>query len=62
VVWHHGEIPAAIVQFPVVNLDDVPSAWPEERFDLVWVLKRNADASQYTFSQLNQKLLDGDQP
>jgi broad specificity phosphatase PhoE len=61
VVWHHGEIPAAIAQFPVANMSDVPSAWPEERFDLVWVLKRNADASQYTFSQLNQKLLDGDQ-
>jgi len=62
VVWHHGEIPAAIAQFPVANMNDVPSAWPEERFDLVWVLKRDVDSMHYTFSQLNQKLLDGDQP
>jgi hypothetical protein len=60
VVWHHGEIPAAIGEFPIVNKNDIPSAWPEERFDLVWVLSRDADSSQYTFSELNQRLLDGD--
>jgi hypothetical protein len=60
VVWHHGEIPAAIGEFPIVNKSDIPSAWPEERFDLVWVLSRDADSSQYTFSELNQRLLDGD--
>ena len=62
VVWHHGELPAAIAEFPVVNIDDVPSQWPEERFDLVWVLQRDAGSLQYTFSQLNQRLLDGDKP
>jgi hypothetical protein len=62
VVWHHGELPATIANFPIVNMGDLPSQWPEERFDLVWVLKRDADSLEYTFSQLNQRLLDGDQP
>ncbi len=62
VVWHHGELPAAIAEFPIVNQSEVPSEWPEERFDLVWVLKRDTDSLQYTFSQLNQRLLDGDKP
>lgn len=60
VVWHHGEIPAAIGEFPILNSHDIPGAWPEERFDLVWVLNRDADSTEYTFSQLNQRLLKGD--
>lgn len=60
VVWHHGELPAAISEFPITNKNEVPTSWPEERFDLVWVLTRDANSTEYSFSQLNQRLLDGD--
>lgn len=60
VVWHHGEIPVAIREFSIENEDDVPSEWPQERFDLVWVLTKVAGSQAYQFSSLNQRLLDGD--
>ena len=59
VVWHHGNLPELLSHLPIANHGDVPSAWPEERFDLIWVLTRSGDA--YTFAQVDQDLLDGDQ-
>ena len=44
VVWHHGELPHLLSQFKIINSDGVPSAWPEDRFDLVWVLQREPGA------------------
>ena len=47
--------------FPLQNLADVPEHWPEDRFDLYWILERAADGSgQYRFSVRPQLLLDGD--
>lgn len=60
VVWHHGELPAAIGEFAIVNKEDVPSEWPPERFDLVWVLTKVSASRSYQFSSLNQHLLVGD--
>lgn len=59
VVWHHGNLPELLSHLPITNHGDVPSAWPEERFDLIWVLTRSGDA--FTFTQVDQDLLDGDQ-
>jgi len=63
VVWHHGELPHLLSQFKIINSDGVPSAWPEDRFDLVWVLQREpADEPTYRFSISPQLLLAGDKP
>jgi hypothetical protein len=75
VVWHHGELPHLLSQFEIINSDGVPSAWPEDRFDLVWVLQREpgagagaagagapADEPTYRFTITPQLLLAGDQP
>lgn len=73
VVWHHGELPHLLSQFKIINSDGVPSAWPEDRFDLVWVLQREpgagvgaagatGDEPTYRFSISPQLLLAGDKP
>jgi len=58
IVWHHGSIPAFISALPVGNPDEVPASWPEDRFDLIWVLR--ADGSSYRWHQVEQELLEGD--
>ena len=60
IVWHHGNLPELLGHLPIANRDAVPKAWPEDRFDLIWVLTRSGDA--YVFSQVAQDLLDGDRP
>lgn len=60
VVWHHGNMPELLSHLPITNRAEVPTAWPENRFDLIWVLTRSGDG--FAFTQVNQDLLDGDQP
>jgi hypothetical protein len=56
VCWEHKRIPGLVALLP--NPPDVPHGWPDDRFDLVWVLDR-ADTG-WSFSQLPQLLLSGD--
>jgi broad specificity phosphatase PhoE len=56
IAWEHKLIPALIGLLP--NAPKVPDAWPDDRFDMVWVLDRMA--SGWTFSQVPQLLLAGD--
>jgi len=58
VVWHHGSIPAFLSAFPVGNAEQVPTSWPEARFDLMWVLSANGDS--YRWQSVDQRLLRGD--
>jgi broad specificity phosphatase PhoE len=60
VVWHHGSMPDVIAGLPVSNRTDIPHHWPEDRFDLIWVLSKSADDSDYRFDVVAQQLLDGD--
>ncbi len=47
--------------FPIVNIDDVPKHWPDERFDLIWVLVRQPGAEpKYRFVVVPQMLLADD--
>jgi hypothetical protein len=39
-----------------------PHEWPEDRFDVVWVLDRADDAGPWTFSQVAQQLFAHDRP
>jgi hypothetical protein len=57
-VWHHGSIPDFIACFDVSNVDAIPRTWPEDRFDLVWVLSPK-DGS-YIWGAVTQGLLKGD--
>jgi hypothetical protein len=47
--------------FPVINPDDIPARWPDERFDLIWVLVRQSGpALGYRFVAVPQMLLADD--
>lgn len=58
VVWHHGSIPAFLQEFPIANSNDIPKSWPEDRFDLIWVLSPSDGG--YRWQQVPQALLEGD--
>ena len=38
----------------------VPSDWPEDRFDMIWVFDLEPSAASYSFKQVPQQLLSGD--
>lgn len=59
VVWHHGSVPSFVRAFPLSNPEQVPDEWPEDRFDLIWVLVGSGE--DYTWHQAYQGLLKGDE-
>lgn len=59
VVWHHGSMGDLLRAFPLADVSSVPHSWPEDRFDVIWVLQRTGD--MYTFESVNQSLLAGDE-
>lgn len=62
VVWHHGEIPQVALALGA-DPAQVPAAWPDHRFDLLWVLVRTpAGACGYDLDIVPQLLLAGDGP
>ena len=61
IVWHHGTLAKLVSHFPIVNSDDVPKHWPDERFDLIWVLERQPGAEKYRFVVVPQMLLADDE-
>lgn len=58
IVWHHGSIPDFVRAFPISNPSDVPIAWPEERFDVIWALEPEGDT--FRWQAIPQHLLEGD--
>jgi hypothetical protein len=56
VAWEHKRIPALVGLLP--NSPSVPSDWPDDRFDVVWLFDRTDTG--WSFSQLPQLLLSGD--
>jgi hypothetical protein len=60
IVWDHGHIPTLTRAFPLAPGTEVPHAWPEDRFDLYWVL--TPGESGYTLTITPQELLAGDAP
>lgn len=59
--WKHDGLPK-LANAIVGDTDSTPQQWPEERFDVVWVFDRIGDAGGWTFTQVPQRLLPGDQP
>lgn len=82
VAWEHHAIydrqpadggrPSGLVaHLPISNPQDLPKAWPDDRFDLIWCFSRqqpsatdpsDATPARYTFTQQPQCLLAGDLP
>ena len=60
VVWHHGSLVHFVMGFPIANPEEVPHTWPDDRFDMIWTLRREPGETSYTFSSVDQRLLSGD--
>lgn len=59
VVWHHGELPE-LARLLGVSADEVPERWPDDRYDLIWLLYANPAGDGYRLVQVPQGLLVGD--
>ena len=59
IVWHHAAIPRLVMEI-AGKLPGCPVHWPDDRFDLIWILERNAPRAGWSFSQVSQRLLPGD--
>ena len=44
----------------VANQEDIPTSWPDDRFDVIWRLDLNKQTGKWTFISLDQQLLAGD--
>jgi len=60
IAWQHEDIPS-IADAILGGTGVVPSPWPGDRFDIVWVFDLQANG-RYSFSQVPQMLLAGDLP
>lgn len=56
VCWRHDALPG--LGRAITSSDEVPLAWPAERFDLTWSFR--CDAGVWSFHQVPQLLLAGD--
>ncbi|MEF7615738.1 histidine phosphatase family protein [Aquincola sp. MAHUQ-54] len=56
VCWRHEALPALARE--LLQRDEAPAAWPEARFDVVWVFRRAG--VRWTFQQVAQQLLAED--
>lgn len=59
IAWEHRRIPALVDGLCDAALQR-PSTWPDDRFDLVWCLRRGPGAAPFALSQVPQLLLHGD--
>ena len=57
ICWQHEEIPAIVAAFGQVT-PAPPASWPDDRFDVVWVL--TPASSGWALHQVPQLVLDGD--
>ena len=59
IAWHHHHI-VSLARKIGGSAIGCPRHWPDDRFDMVWVLDRSADGAPWTFAQVPQRLLAGD--
>lgn len=58
VSWHHGRIAKLARRIGGIDIG-CPDEWPDDRFDVVWILQRGAQGG-WTFQQVPQCLLSDD--
>lgn len=56
VSWRHNELPA--LANALLGREEAPTRWPDNRFDLVWVVHRTPTG--WSFTQVPQRVLPGD--
>jgi hypothetical protein len=61
VAWEHKRIPLIAARL-VADASTVPAVWPDDRYDLVWVIEPGADGAGFRLRQVPQSLLAGDRP
>ena len=61
VCWQHENI-AAIANAVAPRVAGIPAAWPEDRFNVVFRLKRKDESSPWSFDQEAPVMLPGDSP
>ena len=62
IVWHHAHIARLTKQIAGAHID-CPVHWPDDRFDVVWILERHSGHNDaWSFFQFAQCLLPGDCP
>ena len=59
ICWAHEALPLIGAKI-LGKAEEIPSIWPEHRFDLVWVFDRRQDLPGWTFQQVPQMPLAGD--
>ena len=64
VCWEHAHlvniVGAVASTVPVANREDVPTSWPDDRFDVIWRFDLDEQTGKWTFGSLDQQLLAGD--
>jgi hypothetical protein len=61
VSWEHKRIPLIAARL-VEDPSTVPTVWPDDRYDVVWVLEPDAPGGGFRLRQVPQLLLAGDRP
>lgn len=57
VCWEHHNVPLIVT---ALGIDDAATtSWPDDRFDLIWLFQ-SSQPNPYSFTAMNQALLDGD--
>lgn len=57
ICWEHQCIPDIAVNIPVPAGTQIPTKWPDDRFDMTWAFALDPSTQRYTFSQIPQLLL-----
>jgi hypothetical protein len=61
IAWEHKHLPVILTALGPIT-PGPPRDWPDDRFDIVYVLTATADTTGWTFAQVPQMLLAGDSP
>ncbi len=60
IAWEHKSI--AKLARCISGEGGIPEEWPDDRFDLIYVFRKNDRKTRYFFAQMPQLLLAGDSP
>lgn len=59
IAWEHHLIPSLVTTI-LGRTDGIPTLWPDDRYDVTWILEPASENGRYTFRQSPQLLLAGD--